>query len=63
MKNDRLQLLGQISGYSAAGLSLLDIAKDIFGLIGLICGAILSAWALIDRIRRARQTKNTPEGP
>lgn len=54
MKNDRLQLLGQISGYSAAGLSLLDIAKDIFGLIGLVCGAILSAWALYDRIKKRR---------
>lgn len=58
MKNDRLQLLGQISGYSAAGLSLLDIAKDIFGLIGLICGAILSAWALWDKIQRKRQNKD-----
>ena len=61
MKNDRLQLIGQISGYGAAGLSLLDVAKDIFGLIGLICGAILSVWALIDRIRREKGNKDAKE--
>lgn len=54
--NDRyLSILGQIGGYSAGVASWLNLAKDAVGLVGIIAGATLSVWALVDRINKSRK--------
>ena len=52
-----LFVLGQIGGYAAGAASWLNLAKDFFGLIGILCGAALSVWALYDKIQSARQKR------
>jgi len=54
--NDRyLNILGQIGGYGAGLAAWLNLAKDFIGLIGIIAGATLSVWALIDRINKSNR--------
>jgi hypothetical protein len=55
--NDRyLHVIGQVGGYGAGLAAWLNLAKDFIGLIGIIAGATLSVWALIDRIRKANKS-------
>jgi hypothetical protein len=60
---ERGLILGQVGGYSAGAMTFLGAAKDFFGLIGIICGATLSAWALWDRIDRARKARAEQHQP
>jgi len=54
--NDRhLHILGQIGGYGAGIAAWLNLAKDFVGLVGIIAGATLSVWALIDRIEKSNR--------
>jgi hypothetical protein len=56
--NDRhLHILGQIGGYGAGLAAWLNLAKDFVGLVGIIAGATLSIWALIDRINKFNRRK------
>jgi hypothetical protein len=47
-----LLILGQIGGWAAGLAAYFDYIKGFIGFIGLLCGAVLSVWALHDRIRR-----------
>jgi len=49
-------VIGQVSGYSAGIAAWLGWAKDLFGLVGVICGAMLSALSLWDYIQKRRKT-------
>jgi hypothetical protein len=54
--NERyLHVVGQVGGYGAGLAAWLNLAKDFVGLIGIIAGAALSVWALVDRIRKAKR--------
>lgn len=55
MSDRHLHILGQIGGYGAGLAAWLNLAKDFIGLIGIIAGATLSVWALIDRIRKTKR--------
>lgn len=52
-----LNLLGQIGGYTAGLFAWIGLVKDGIGLIGIVAGATLSVWALIDRIKKYREGK------
>lgn len=52
-----LNILGQIGGYSAFAASWLGYIKDGLGFVGVVAGATLSVWALVDRIQKHRNRK------
>ena len=52
--NDRgMSILGQIGGYSAGFLAWIEQADNLIGLIGTICAATLSVWAVIGKIKKS----------
>ena len=53
--NDRLSVLGQVGGYTAGVLSWLEHADNVIGLIGTVCAASLSVWALFEKIKRSKK--------
>ena len=55
MSERHFHILGQIGGYGAGIAAWLNLAKDFVGLIGIIAGATLSVWALIDRINKSNR--------
>lgn len=54
---------GQIGGWSAAGMAWLDLAKGVFGVIGLMGGAILSMWAVYDKIKATVKKRRDSRNP
>ena len=52
MNDKALPVFGQIGGYTAGLLSWLEHADNIVGLLGTICAASLSVWALYDKIKK-----------
>ncbi len=60
--NERyLHPLGIIGGWSSGIMAYLNIVKDIVGLVGVVAGAVLSLWALYDRIKKHRASKGQSE--
>jgi len=54
MNDKSLPVFGQIGGYTAGVLSWLEHADNIVGLIGTLCAASLSVWALFDKIKKSK---------
>lgn len=54
MNDKSLPIFGQIGGYTAGVLSWLEHADNIVGLIGTLCAASLSVWALFDKLKKSR---------
>lgn len=51
---DNSAVIGQVSGYGAGAAAWLGLAKDVFGLIGIIAGATLSCLVLWDKYQQRR---------
>lgn len=61
--SDNLATIGQISGYGAGAAAWLGLAKDIFGLIGIMAGALLSCvvlWEKYQQRKAAREARRDP---
>lgn len=48
----RLMALGQIGGYTSGVLAWLTGTREVFGSIGVVCGGLLSLWALVEKARK-----------
>ncbi len=50
--DSKLSIIGQIGGYGAGFIAWITETKEIFGVIGVVGGAILTCWAIFEKIRK-----------
>lgn len=55
MSDKSVLIWGQIGGYGSGFLAWIDQADNFIGLIGTICAATLSVWAVCDRIKKRKK--------
>ena len=57
MNDKSMSILGQVGGYFAGFLAFIEQADNLIGLIGTMCAASLSVWAVYDKIKKRKQSK------